>query len=179
MHCKIKIIDFWSCKHQKLYDGIAELTKSINDTYPQLDEWLKKNFFPGLKDGSRKIVVAYAENNPDFPLGVSLLKDTDDEKKICCLFVREECRGHGIADRLVKKSCEALKTDKPLITVADRNLSQLQRLLDKNDFTFSYRKKGVYRASDTENYFNNQATEILKNNILPSLFAYKTKHGKE
>ena len=77
------------------------------------------------------------------------------------------------------KSCEVLKTDKPLITVSNRNLSQLQRLLDKNNFTFSYRKKGAYQENDTENYFNNKATEILKTDILPALLASKLRRAKE
>ncbi len=173
MSYKIEVIDYWSPEHKNLYEGIAELTKSINDTYPQHDEWLYKKFFPGLKDGSRKIVVAYNEDDLNHPMGVSLLKDTEDEKKICCLYVRDDCRRKGIADALVKRSCATLKIDKPLITVSDRNLSQLQPLLDKNNFTFSYRKKGAYKEADTENYFNNEATEILKTNILPALLACK------
>ena len=164
-------IDYFSLDHKGLYKGIIQLTNSINDTYPSHNDWLQKKFFPGLKYGSRKIVVAY--NDLNNPMGVALLKDTPEEKKICCLFVREDCRGLGIGNNLIKKSCAVLKTNKPLITVADTNLSQLQRLLDKNHFTFSYKKKGMYKENDTENYFNNEATDILKNNILPILFAGK------
>lgn len=75
----------------------------------------------------------------------------------------------------MKKTCVVLKTDKPLITVTDSNLSQLQRLLDKNNFTFSYKKKGAYKKNDTENYFNNEATEVLKKNILAPLLTHKSR----
>lgn len=167
----LKSIDYYSPDHKGLYNGIAQLTNSINDTYPDLNDWLQKKFFPGLKDGSRKIVVAY--NDLNNPMGIALLKDTPEEKKICCLFVREDYRGLGIANNLIKKSFAVLKTNKPLITVADTHLSQLQRLLDKNHFTFSYKKKGAYKESNTENYFNNEATDILKNKILPALLTYK------
>ena len=139
---------------------------------------MREKFFPGLKDGTRKMVVACNENDLSHLVGVSLLKDTEDEKKICCLFVREDCRGNGVASMLMQKSCEVLKTDKPLITVSNRNLSQLQRLLDKNNFTFSYKKKGAYQENDTENYFNNKATEILKTDILPALLASKMSRTK-
>lgn len=171
MDYKLETIDYFSDVHKGLYDGIDQLTKSINNTYPGHNDWLYKKFFPGLKDGSRKIVVAY--NDLNNPMGVALLKDTPEEKKVCCLFVREDCRKMGIADNLIKKSCAVLKTNKPLITIADKNIYQLQRLLDKYHFTFSYKKKGAYKENDTENYFNNKATDILKNNILPSIFAYK------
>ena len=80
---------------------------------------------------------------------------------------------NGIANKLMKQSCAVLKTSKPTLTVADTNLPQLQKLLDKNGFTFSYKKKGAYLQNDTENYFNNEATEILKKNILEPLFAKK------
>ena len=179
MNYNVKIIDYWSSQHKDLYRGIVALIKSINDTYPQHDAWLREKFFLGLKDGSRKMIVVCNENDLSHPIGVSLLKDIEDEKKICCLFVREDCRGNGVASILMQKSCEVLKTDKPLITVSNRNLSQLQRLLDKNNFTFSYRKKGAYQENDTENYFNNKATEILKTDILPALLASKLRRAKE
>ena len=86
------------------------------------------------------------------------------------MFVKEDCRNNGIAGELMKKSCMALGTDTPLVTVSDRNLPQLQRFLDKYNFKFSYKKKGVYKQKDTEIYFNNEATEILKKDILTPLF---------
>ncbi len=46
--------------------------------------------------------MAYTEDKN--PIGVALLKDTDEEKKICCLFVREDCRNNGIASCLMKKA---------------------------------------------------------------------------
>ena len=171
MNYKLETIDYYSLDHECLYQGIAKLTQSINNTYPGYTDWLFNKFFPGLKDGSRKMVIAY--NDLHKPMGVALLKDTEEEKKICCLFVQEDCRGNGIANKLMKQSCAVLKTSKPTLTVSDTNLPQLQKLLDKNGFTFSYKKKGAYLQNDTENYFNNEATEILKKNILAPLFAKK------
>ena len=171
MNYKLETIDGYSPDHKSLYRGIAELVKSANDTYPDWDNWFFHKFISGLKNGSRKMVVAY--NNLDKPLGIALLKDTAEEKKICCLFVREDCRKSGIAKNLLKKSFAVLKTDKPLLTVSDKHLAELQKLLDKNNFTFSYKKKGAYKENNTENYFNNEATEILKKDILAPLFARK------
>ncbi len=167
MNYLIKAINKFSVNDMVLYKNIAKLTKSINDTYPKHNEWLFNKFFPELKSGKRKIIIAYIKENT--PIGVALLKDTDEEKKICCLFVREDCRGRGIARKIIRKSCEVLNTNKPLITVSDRNLPMLQRLLNKNGFKFSYKRKGAYQQKDTENYFNNEATEILKKDILTPL----------
>lgn len=164
----ISAIDYFSPSHSELYQGIAELTNSLTQTYPKHKEWLWKTFFPGLKDGSRKIVVAYREL--DKPMGIALLKDTEEEKKICCLFVRDVYRKKGIAKKLMETSFEMLGTHFPLMTVSDKNIDQLQRIINIYNFKFSYRKKGVYKTHDTELYFNNEATELLKSHILSPLF---------
>ncbi len=168
MNYKIETIGELKKEHQGLCMGIARLTKPINDAYPRHNRWLFEKFFPGLKNNTRKIVVAY--DDLANPIGVCLLKDDAKEKKICCLFVREDFRNQGIAARLMQAGCKALKTNTPLATVSDRNLPQLQELLDKHNFKFSYKKKNVYQKGDTENYFNNEATEILKEKILNPLF---------
>ena len=59
-------------------------------------------------------------------------------------------------------------------------LRNLQKLLDKNGFKFSYKRSGVYQKEDTENYFNNEATEILKKDILtPLLLRIKNNSQEE
>ena len=176
MGYKIKTLDKFSEGDSELYTDISKLTESINDIYPKYDKWLFNKFFPEMKTGKRKIVAAYGENKS--LIGVALLKDTDEEKKICCLFVREDCRNKGVAGNLIKESCKALKTDAPLISVSDRSLPQLQCLLDKYGFKFSYKKKGAYQQENTENYFNNKATEMLKKDILAPLFL-RAKKGSQ
>lgn len=173
MNYTLRVIDGFSLKNDNWYDRIAKLVEPINDIYPNYNDWLYKKFFSGLESGSRKIIVAY--ENAEKPMGAALLKDTAEEKKICCLFVRKDCRRCGVADNLMKKSLAVLKTNKPLLSVADVNVPQLQKLLDKYHFVFSYRQQGAYRENNVENYYNNEATEKLKNDILIPLFAHKLK----
>lgn len=90
------------------------------------------------------------------------------------LFIcKRKLQGVWIATHLMKKSCEVLETDFPIATVSDKNLPQLQGIIDQMGFKFSYKKKGVYQKDNTEHYFNNEATEILKNNILSPLLLLK------
>ncbi len=153
----------------QLYNEVAELTGAIKKTYPEYGKWLKEKFFPGLKDGSRKLIIAKDETGR--LAGAILLKNTAEEKKICSLFVRKECRGLGIAGKLMQESFKVLRTDRPLLSVADKNYPQIQKLLNLYHFKFSYRKRGAYMAENTEYYFNNEATEILKDKILRPLLA--------
>lgn len=92
---------------------IVELTRPVRKTYPEYGKWLEEKFFPGLKDGSRIIIAAKDETGR--LAGTILLKKTAEEKKICCLFVRQDCRGRGIAGKLMQESLEVLQTDKPLL----------------------------------------------------------------
>lgn len=102
----------------QLYNEVAELTGAIKKTYPEYGKWLKEKFFPGLKDGSRKLIIAKDETGR--LAGAILLKNTAEEKKICSLFVRKECRGLGIAGKLMQESFKVLRTDRPLLSVADK-----------------------------------------------------------
>ena len=68
---------------------IVELTRPVRKTYPEYSKWLEEKFFPGLKDGSRIIIAAKDETGR--LAGTILLKKTAEEKKICCLFVRQDC----------------------------------------------------------------------------------------
>ncbi len=74
------MIDYYSPAHECLYEEIAKLTKSISDTYPGHNDWLFNKFIPGLKNGSRKMVVAYDDLRN--LMGVALLKDTEEENML-------------------------------------------------------------------------------------------------
>lgn len=162
---------------EKLCNDIYTLTHSINDTYSGHDQWLAQKFFPGFENGSRKMIIAL--DGQQNLAGCVLLIDTVEEKKICCLFIRKDCRGYGIASKLIQESLVVLDTDKPQCTVSDKNYKQLHRLFEINGFKFSYRKKGAYKESDTEYYFNNEATEILKNKVLTPLFMSKLQNKRQ
>lgn len=101
MNYQIRVIDKFSKNDIALYKNIAKLISPISETYPKYNEWLFTKFFPELKTQKRKIIVAYTKKNT--PIGVALLKDYNEEKKICSLFVKEDCRGKGIASNLIKK----------------------------------------------------------------------------
>ena len=170
MKCPITILDKFSEKDHELYQKIGELILPLKEVYPNITQWYETTFLPDFKNGGRKIVLAYNKQNT--LIGAALLKNTEEEKKICCLLVREDYRRQGIGRNLMQKSLGILHTETPLITVSDSNLKYMQPLLDEYHFKFSFRRKGVYREENTENYFNNPATEQLKNKILTPLIKY-------
>ncbi|MBQ6854935.1 MAG: GNAT family N-acetyltransferase [Alphaproteobacteria bacterium] len=163
---QIKTFRSFHEEHKKLYEDILNLTYSINDTYPQHSTWFKEKFLPDLKNKKRIYIVAQDKNGK--LAGCILLKNTEEEKKICTLFVHPDYRKQGVGRKLVEQTLLELG-EHPLITVSDRNIAQLMPLLKKKGFHLSAVKKGVYRPEDTEYYFNDQRADIIKNGLIPVL----------
>lgn len=163
---QIKTFNSYHPEHTKLYEDILTLTMSVNDTYSGYTDWYKNVFLPGLKKGERMYVVAQDEN--ENLAGCVLIKNTNDEKKICTLFVNQSFRKQGLATLLMEVSLKELG-EHPLITVSSKNIFQLKPLLDKMGFHLSDKRKGAYGAEDTEFYFNDKKVDLIKNRMVPVL----------
>lgn len=161
--------DCYNLKHFGLYQQIPILTKTIAESYPGHFAWIDEKFLPNLHDRTRGYSFSVDYDTPvkipnrlhkgqildSYHLsGCSLLKNTPDEKKICCLFVDPNYRNQGIASQLIKNSFEILRTDKPLMTVSEHNLPQLQKLIDRFGFELTSVKDSVYLPGVREFYYN-------------------------
>ena len=159
----------YNLQHFGLYQQIPILTKTIAESYPGHLEWIDKKFLRHLHDSTRGYSFSVDYDVPvrvpnllhpgqmldSYHLsGCSLLKNTKDEKKICCLFVDPAYRGQGIASQLIKNSFAILNTEKPLMTVSEHNLPQLQKLIDRFGFELTSVKNSVYLPGVREFYYN-------------------------
>ena len=152
----------------RLYIQLPTLTKKIGDTYPGHSEWLNNKFIAGLQSGNeRGYSFAVSPKWIDFRygslydtvhtkqlVGCSLLKNSPEEKKLCCLFVDPAYRKQGIASKLIEHSFEILGTEKPFLTVAENNLDQLKPLINKFNFELTSVKESIYRKGVKEYYYN-------------------------
>lgn len=163
---QIKTFNSFNPEHTILYDQILSLTKPINDTYPGRTKWFVEKFIPGLQKKERMYIVAQDDDNT--LAGCVLIKNTEEEKKICTFFVNPRFRGQGLGRKLMEQTLKELG-EHPLITVSSRNLSQLLPLLQQYDFHLSAAKKGAYNSEDTEYYFNDQRADAIKNGLIPVL----------
>lgn len=166
MKLSYELSDVYNSKHEPLYHQVAWLTRDILDSYDGHWDWLQYKFFPGLKEGKRgySFAVDYDSTQavttrrgilPTHSLvGCALLKDEPDEKKLCCLFVDKSYRGQRIASKLIEDSFEILKTNKPVMTVSQQNLSMLQKLIDRYGFELTSVKESVYKPGIKEYYYN-------------------------
>lgn len=163
----------YNIEDAKFYIQLPVLTKTIGDSYPGHYKWLQDKFIKGLQQGNERgysFAVDY-NNFIDFPygslfdsvgtyklFGCALLKNSPEEKKLCCLFIDPAYRKQGIASKLVENSFEILGTTKPFLTIAENNLSQLQGIIKKYGFELTSVKESVYKKGIREYYYNEGLT---------------------
>jgi len=131
----------------KIFNMLAE----SKELYPGFFNWYFRKFVPGLRDGSRKIIVSYVEGEIG---GVALIKNDGVEKKICGVRVNGKYRKMGIGVRLFRECLEVLNTTKPMVTVSSERLSSFSKILKYYDFKLEQINKGYYRENSNEYVFN-------------------------
>lgn len=151
---KIDILTSYNYKpeHLMYYNQVLDLTRAICATYPKYAQWFDTKFMHGLRNTNDR---AYCFAVDGIRLaGVSLLKNTTYEKKVCCLFVSPDYRRMGIASKLIQASFAMLHTQKPLMTVSNNNLDQLKPLISRFGFELSRTQPGAYRPDLIECFYN-------------------------
>ncbi|MBJ9624098.1 hypothetical protein [Burkholderia multivorans] len=131
---------------------VCARVQDLRDFYPAFDKWLVERVVPGLQTGERSILIEYRQGQL---AALAILKDADEEKKLCCLRVLPGFEDrHGLGVRLFEKSFEQLGTSAPLLSVAEERLPVFQRLFDHFGFELGASHKGIYRPGRTEYAFN-------------------------
>lgn len=121
--------------------------------YPFFTEWLEKVFKELTLTDSRLILLCCDNGIFDIK-GVSILKKTSDEKKICTLRVVKSYRNQGIGSCLLQKSVELLEDNKPLITVSGIHMKEFSSFLKKRGFVLKDKVKSLYKRGSYEYFFN-------------------------
>lgn len=121
--------------------------------YPFFSKWLEKVFFELHNSYSRKVLLCVGSNIFDI-LGVAIVKDTKEEKKICTLRVVKRYQRQGIGSALLAKTIEVLQDSHPLITVSGVQMDSFGRFLKKRGFAVRDKVKSLYRKGSYEYFFN-------------------------
>jgi hypothetical protein len=131
----------------RLFASIAHL----ETFYPQFGRWFWRKVVPGLGNGSRRILPVHTGETL---VGITILKRIPEERKICTLWVAPFARQIGVGRRLLSDSLAWLDCDKPLITVCQERLNELQPLLRKFGFSLEQVCDSYYRPGRLEYVFN-------------------------
>jgi GNAT superfamily N-acetyltransferase len=144
-------IDVVSSRSDALRVLRPKTLSAVAVNYPEFDSWLNFTFLRGMPSGERTVLVAHCDG---ILSGISLLKNTKAEKKICTFFILPEFRGQGVGSDLMSKSLNYLGDDRINITVPEPRLGELKGLLDSSGFELVSEKFGFYLPDRFEFYFS-------------------------
>lgn len=140
----------------EIYNSVdlSLLNKSLKDIaplYPNFNSWLNFRFRRNISSGERNIILATDGSNI---LGLSLLKKSNVESKICTFYVPEAYRGMNIGRDLMSKSLSILDNKNSFITVAEERHQELKPLLDSSGFKLIKSIDALYRENSTEHFYS-------------------------
>ncbi len=130
---------------------IKDLLCDLSGFYPDFENWLEEKVYKGIVTGERSIILHYINNDIS---GLAIVKDTECEKKLCCLRVLPKYQGSGVGIKLFQKSFNTLNCDKPLLSISQEKEADFLKVF--RYFGFSLEKKYIdyYRKGSYENSFN-------------------------
>lgn len=111
-----------------LLDKLYSVTKKLEKDYPMHKEWFYNKFVKEL-DGKKREIIYYEMDSLIY--GVAFLKKTDEEKKICTIYVDEKYRKQGVGNLLIKASMDFLETTKPLISMPDYKEKCFKKIIER------------------------------------------------
>ncbi|HIY44687.1 MAG TPA: GNAT family N-acetyltransferase [Candidatus Helicobacter avistercoris] len=119
--------------------------------YPNFDLWYFTNVLSSIARKEKQILMI--QDDKDLK-GVSIIKNTQEEKKICTLRVMEKYQNRGIGLRLFEKSFETLQTRFPLLSVSEEKYPDFKKIFDYYGFKLTSIKENYYRIGKKEFFFN-------------------------
>jgi hypothetical protein len=142
-------------KDPEQFDALVQASRvqllHLSLYYPEFSKWFAAKVLPGLSSGERSIVLRYVQGRLG---GISILKSSPTEKKLCCLRVLPHLAGTGLGVRMFDEAFTILGTTKPLLSVADEQLPQFDRVFRHFGFELTERYRGIYRPGEVEHSFN-------------------------
>lgn len=137
-----------------LYAGVKKFiaeTVDLSETYPEFRGWLENSVYPGLLNGTRTIVLQYRGNQIS---GFSIIKNDQQEKKICCLYVLPKFQRAGVGLDLFQRSFDLLDSETPLITISEKKEQEFKRLVRYFGFSDDGLYDGIYKQGVYEKSYN-------------------------
>ena len=95
--------------------------------YPDYYRWYFQTNIPRILEGSGEAIF-YLDG---FEIvGLSMLKRTEEEAKICTLLINEDYRKRGNSSIILEDSFEFLGTEKPIITIPQNRLDEFSKIIE-------------------------------------------------
>lgn len=134
------------------YFAVYSFLSHLVIEYPQFREWYQKLFTSDfeLRPDREIIICSYQSGFA----GVTILKKTAEEQKICTLRVARKYQKQGIAKNLMKLGIEWLEDERPLVTLHKSKEREFKALFDYFDFKLEQKCRGYYNLFGSELVYN-------------------------
>ena len=127
------------------------LTK-LEEAYPDFYDWYWNKVVPCILIKQDQLILAYNKNEL---VGISILKNNPDEKKLRALRITEKFQSKGYGLYLIDESLKRLDTDKPLCSVSNKMIDDYSRIfINRYKFDLTYVYKNLYAKDSLEYEFN-------------------------
>lgn len=138
----------------KICDSLYQMTDLVSTDYPKYKSWFYTKQLPETLDLTSGRDIIFAQTEDYGFCGTAFIKQDENEKKICTLFVDESKRELGIGTKLVEKSMEILNTTKPMITIAEYKYPMFKGLIEKYGWEQTEKVAGLYNDCYLELAYN-------------------------
>ena len=142
-----------------------KLLSNLELDYPSFNSWFWNKVIPNLNESSlfdigTKIILL--ENKQEL-VGVSIIKRSINENKLCALRVIDKHQSKGLGIRLLDKSLKELNCDKPLCSVSQTMVNDYSRIfINRYNFDLTYVYKDLYKKQKLEYEVNGSKSLNIK-----------------
>lgn len=172
---KTEIVRVSSIKPQTLSELIMDYigdpgetyryVRDLEDSYPNFYKWYHDKVLKELKQntGKREILLSISDVKfiseqttyiKKIISGIVVLKNYEDEKKICTFRVMPKFYHNNLSIMLMEESLKFLQTQAPMITISENRLPYFKNLLEKYNFKLSQHLPDYYKKGFTEYVYN-------------------------
>lgn len=131
---------------------VLPMLRTLDEYYPDIENWFLHKVIPGMDSGKNKIIVA---RDKGIITGFALGKKSEEEHKLRCIRVLPDCQNSGLGIKLIDRMIEAIECKNPHITVSEELLHHYSRIfVTRYGWDLVDVKKGAYRRNKLEYYFN-------------------------
>lgn len=147
-----KFSELSKLEQQMYYNYIYLFLMEANMQYPAFSVWYGNLFTDDLKlKPEREIIVCEKEYEI---AGVTILKSTKEEAKICTVYVAEQYRHNGLGRRLMELSIEWLENEKPVMILDKSKEPDFTGILKHFGFVFQEENYGLHNPGKVELIYN-------------------------
>lgn len=115
----------------KAVNEIYLLTDYNKLQYPGYCWWYYGKNIPRIINGEGEVIFCL---DGLIIAGLVILKKTKHETKICTLYINEDYRKKGYAKLILEEAFEYLGTEKPVITIPEKNILQFSGIISAYDW---------------------------------------------